>query len=165
MTADTVRLPLRFVGRLDPWSLQASTGRRLRTQVRRNRPSARPVSGGRAEVFERCRLPDRQPLSRLILDEPIPSRFKMPHVEPYDGSTDPVDHLESYKTLMTIQGAIDALLCIGFSATLRKATRTWYSGLRSRSIHSFGQLEHAFVAHFSTSRKPPRTSDSLFSLK
>ena len=106
-----------------------------------------------------------QPLSRLILDEPISSRFKMPHVEPYDGSTDPIDHLESYKALMTIQGATDALFCIGFSATLRKAARAWYSDLRSGSIHSFGQLEHSFVAHFSTSRKPPRTSDSLFSLK
>ena len=79
-----------------------------------------------------------QLLFQFILDEPIPSRFKMPHVEPCNGSTDPVDHLESYKTLMTIQGAIDALLCIGFSATLRKAARTWYSGLRSGSIHSFG---------------------------
>ena len=106
-----------------------------------------------------------QPLSRLILDEPISSWFKMPHVESYDGSTDPIDHLESYKALMTIQGATDAFLCIGFPATLRKAARGWYSDLRSKSIHSFGQLEHSFVAHFSTSRKPPRTSDSLFSLK
>ena len=89
----------------------------------------------------------------------------MPHVEPYDGSTDPVDHLESYKALMTIQGATDALFCIGFPATLCKAARAWYSGLRSGSMHSFGQLEHAFVAHFSTSQKAPRTSDSLFSLK
>ena len=96
-----------------------------------------------------------QPLSRLILDEPIPSRFKMPHVEPYDGSTDPVDHLESYMALMTIQGATDALLCIDFPTTLHKAARAWYSGLRSGSIHSFRQLEHAFVVHFSTSRKPP----------
>nr|XP_019702910.1 uncharacterized protein LOC109505143 [Elaeis guineensis] len=106
-----------------------------------------------------------QPLSRLVLDEPIPSRFKIPHVEPYDGSTDPVDHLESYKALMTIQVATDTLFCIGFPATLRKAARAWYSGLRSGSIHSFAQLEHSFVAHFSTSQKPPRTSDSLFSLK
>ena len=79
-----------------------------------------------------------QPLSRLILDEPISSRFKMPHVEPYDGSTDPVDYLKSYKALMTIQGATDVLLCIGFPATLRKAARAWYSDLCSGSIHSFG---------------------------
>ena len=62
----------------------------------------------------------------------------MPYVEPYDGSTDSVDHLESYKALMTIQGATDTLLCIGFPTILRKAVRIWYSGLRSESIHSFG---------------------------
>ena len=70
-----------------------------------------------------------QPLSGLILIEPISSQFKMPHVEPYDGFTDPFDHLESYKALTTIQGATDALLCIDFSATLRKAARAWYFGL------------------------------------
>ena len=42
----------------------------------------------------------------------------MPQVEPYDGSTDPIDHFESYKALMTIQGVTDALLCIGFPITL-----------------------------------------------
>ena len=79
-----------------------------------------------------------QPLSRLILDESISSRFKMPHVEPYDGSTDLVDHLESYKALMTIQEVTDALFCIDFPTTLRKVARVWYSDLRSKSIHSFG---------------------------
>jgi len=40
------------------------------------------------------------PFSREIQEEPIPSRFRMPHVDPYDGTTDPLDHLESYKALM-----------------------------------------------------------------
>ena len=53
-----------------------------------------------------------QPLSQLIFEELISSHFKMPHVEPYDSSIDLVDHLESYKALMMIQGAIDALLCV-----------------------------------------------------
>ena len=43
-----------------------------------------------------------QSLSRRILDEPILSWFKIPQMEPYDGSTDPIDHLESYKALMMI---------------------------------------------------------------
>ena len=106
-----------------------------------------------------------QPLSQYILDQPIPSRFKIPQVDPYDGSTNLIDHLESYKALMMIQGATDALLCIGFPATLQKATCVWCSGLQSKNIYSFRQLEHSFAAHFSTSRRPPRTSDSLFSIK
>ena len=86
-------------------------------------------------------------------------------MEQYDGSTDPIDHLESYKALMIIQGVTDALLCIGFPITLRKAARAWYSEFQSKSIYSFGQLEHSFVAHFNTSRRLPRTSNSLFSIK
>ena len=86
-------------------------------------------------------------------------------MESYNGSTDPIDHLESYKALMMIQGPTDALLCIGFPTTLRKATRAWYSGLQSESINSFEQFEHSFVAHFGISRRPSRTSDSLFSIK
>ena len=78
----------------------------------------------------------------------------MPQVDPYDGTTDPLDHVESYKTMMMIQGASDALLCIAFLATLRKAARAWYSGLTPRSIQSFRQLEKPFVAHFNGSRQP-----------
>ena len=47
----------------------------------------------------------------------------MSQIEPYDGFTNPLDHLESYKALMLLQGASDALLCIAFSITLRKTAR------------------------------------------
>lgn len=33
------------------------------------------------------------PFEARILQEPLPKYFKMPHLEIYDGSTDPVDHL------------------------------------------------------------------------
>ena len=42
----------------------------------------------------------------------------MPQVKPYDESIDPINHLESYKALMTIQGTTDVLLCIDFSMIL-----------------------------------------------
>ena len=64
-----------------------------------------------------------QPLFQRILDEPILSQFKMLQMEPYDGSTDLIDHLESYKTLMMIQGTTNILICIDFSTTIRKAAR------------------------------------------
>ena len=63
--------------------------------------------------------------------------FKMSNIEPYEGITDPLDHLESYKALMRIQGTIDALLCLAFLATLWKLARVWYSCLEPRSIDSF----------------------------
>ena len=32
---------------------------------------------------------------------PLPQKFRMPQVESYDGVKDPLDHLETFKTLMT----------------------------------------------------------------
>ena len=58
-------------------------------------------------------------------------------MEPYDGSTDPIGHLESYKALMMIQGTTNALLCIGFPMIIQKVARAWYSVLQSESINSF----------------------------
>ena len=54
---------------------------------------------------------------------PIFEQFKMPNIEHYEGIIDPLDHLESYKALMRIQGVIDALLCLAFSPTLQKLAR------------------------------------------
>ena len=48
--------------------------------------------------------------SQWILKEPILGQFKMPQVEPYNGSSDLLDQLESYKLVMILQGASDALL-------------------------------------------------------
>ena len=63
----------------------------------------------------------RPPFTKRILRETIPRHFKIPQVEPYDGTTDPLDHLGSFKAHMMIQGASDALYCLAFPATLKKA--------------------------------------------
>ena len=88
----------------------------------------------------------------------------MPQMELYDGTTDPCDHLERYRTLMMIQGANDPLMCLFFPTTLQKSAWAWYSSLVPESIVSFEQLEKMFVAHFSTSIRQPRHSDTLYSI-
>ena len=58
-----------------------------------------------------------------IMEQIIPSRFKMPQTELYDGFADPLDHLEAFKVLMLLHGANDRTLCQAFSTTLRKLAR------------------------------------------
>ena len=58
-----------------------------------------------------------------IMEEPIPPQFKMPQTKLYNGSTDPLNHLEAFKVLMLLHGANDGTLYRAFSATLRKAGR------------------------------------------
>ena len=94
----------------------------------------------------------------------VPTRFKMPNIDPYEGITDSLDHLKSYKALMRIQGTTDILLYLAFLATLRKSARVWYSRLEPRSIDSFAQLECRCVAHFSAHQTVPCEPDSLFGI-
>ena len=86
------------------------------------------------------------------MSEVVPPRFNMHQTELYDGTTDPLDHLESFKALMLLHGATNGVMCRDFPVTLRKVARLWFSGLRTESIHSFKQLDRLFAAHFISSR-------------
>ena len=41
---------------------------------------------------------------------PLPQKFRMPQIESYDGVKDPLDHLETFKTLMHLQGVPDEIM-------------------------------------------------------
>ena len=43
------------------------------------------------------------PFTASITPFSLPLKFRMLQVETYDGSKDPLDHLESFKTLMHLQ--------------------------------------------------------------
>ena len=40
------------------------------------------------------------PFTTSVNSFPLPSKFRMPQVKNYDGNKDPLNHLESFKTLM-----------------------------------------------------------------
>ena len=89
-----------------------------------------------SQPFERDFTTD-PPFSAKVMNEPIPLRFKMPQTELYDGTSDPLDHLESFKSLMLLHGANNGVMCRAFPATLRKLARLWFLGLHAGSINSF----------------------------
>ena len=47
----------------------------------------------------------------------------MSQVENYDENKDPLDHLESFKTLMHLQQVLDEIMCRAFLTTLKGPTR------------------------------------------
>ncbi|GMN60397.1 hypothetical protein TIFTF001_029489 [Ficus carica] len=63
------------------------------------------------------------PLTPAIMASPYPTRFKMPSMASYDGSTDTDEHLENYQAHMLIQNANEAALCKAFCLTLTGAAR------------------------------------------
>ena len=54
---------------------------------------------------------------------PLPHKFRMPQIDSYDKVKDPLDHLETFKTLMHLQGVADEIMCGAFPTTLKGATR------------------------------------------
>ena len=80
------------------------------------------------------------PFTTSINSFPLSLKLRMPQVENYDGNKDPLDHLESFKTLMHLQGIPDKIMCRAFPTTLKGPARIWFSRLTPNSISSFKEL-------------------------
>ena len=80
------------------------------------------------------------PFTAAVNSFPLPHKFRMPHIDSYDGVKDPLDHLETFKTLMHLQGAADEIMCRAFPMTLKEAARIWFSRLTPNSVSTFKEL-------------------------
>ncbi|GKV35525.1 hypothetical protein SLEP1_g43782 [Rubroshorea leprosula] len=104
---------------------------------------------------------DSAPLNLSITAEPYQEGFKIPHLETYDGSGDPDEHLHTYQAIMRIQNANDAMMCKVFPATLKSTARRWYHKLPRHSIDSYSQLAKLFSNKFASQREIKRTATEL----
>ncbi|GFY88244.1 MATE efflux family protein [Actinidia rufa] len=78
------------------------------------------------------------PFTERVLRTRISSKFKLPtQLDIYEGKTDPMDHLDSYKSLMSLQGCSDEVMCKAFSATLKRPARSWVSKAITRNCRLF----------------------------
>ena len=51
------------------------------------------------------------PFTAQVTSCPLPPKFWMPSLETHDGMKDPLDHLESFKTFMLLQGVPIKIMC------------------------------------------------------
>ena len=86
-------------------------------------------------------------------------------MESYDGSKDPLDHLESFKTLIHLQGVADEIICRAFPTTLKGPTRVWFSRLMPNSISTFKELSSQFASHFIGRHRYKKSTACLMSIK
>ena len=92
-----------------------------------------------------------------VLHFPLPAKFRMPQMEAFDGTKDPVDHHNTYKNQMELHGYQDPVQCRAFAITLKGSALAWFNRLPPSSVSSFRELSIAFVSHFigaKTYRKP-----------
>ena len=105
------------------------------------------------------------PLTAAINSFPLPHKFCMPHIDSYDGVKDPLDHLDTFKTLMHLQGVADEIMCRAFPTTLKGAARIWFSRLTPNSVSTFKELSAQFIAHFIGGHKYKKSTACLISIK
>ena len=105
------------------------------------------------------------PFTISINSFPLPPKFRMPQVENYDRNKDLLDHLESFKTLMHLQGIPDEIMCRAFPTTLKGPVRVWFSRLMPNSISSFKELSAQFASHFIGGHRYKKSTACLMNIK
>ena len=96
---------------------------------------------------------------------PLPQKFRIPQIKSYDGVKDPLDHLETFKTLMHLQGVPDEIICRAFPTTLKGHARIWFNRLTPSSINTFKELSAQFTSHFIGGHRYKRFTACLMSIK
>ena len=79
---------------------------------------------------------------------PLPPKFRLPQLESYDGTKDPLDHIGAFRMILNLQQTPNEVICRSFTTTLKGAIRVWFSKLPTASIVNFEQLSNTFVHHF-----------------
>ena len=100
-----------------------------------------------------------------VLHFPLPTKFRMPQIEAFDGMKNPVDHLNTYKNQMELHGYQDPVGCRAFAITLKSSTLTWFNKLPPASVSSFKEISVAFVSHFIGARTYRNPSYHLLTIK
>ncbi|GAU39457.1 hypothetical protein TSUD_290230 [Trifolium subterraneum] len=152
---------------------RVSPPRNRRSPPRRNnrsppRSGGAAARGGNARHSPRGESPSsederhRGPLSRRIMDIPLPRGLeKPPTLDKYDGTTDPDEHVQSVETALDYRNLRGSIKCKLFPLSLTRGASTWWRNLPPGSIDSWEELCRMFTAHFTTSRRHPKTVASL----
>lgn len=105
------------------------------------------------------------PFTASVNSFPLPHKFHMPQIDSYDRVKDPLDHLNTFKTLMHLQGVADEIMYRDFPTTLKGAARIWFSQLTPNSISTFKELSAQFTAHFIGGHRYKKSTACLMSIK
>ena len=114
--------------------------RRVMDEMRKNMRRVNPVDNLVHRTYS--------PFVPSVNSHPLPSKFKMPSLDSYDGTCDPCDHIATFKTMMHLQEVPDKIMCRAFPTTLKGPVRVWFSKIPPNSVSSFDELSKLFVNNF-----------------
>nr|XP_023889804.1 uncharacterized protein LOC112001873 [Quercus suber] len=135
-------------------------------EMRREMDELRNAIKGKTDLgVDRIVRQSDSPFTAAVQECPVPSKFRLPQREPFDGLKDPLDHLNTFKTTLGLQQPPDEILCQSFPTTLKGAAREWFAKLPTSTIDNFEQLSNSFIRHFVGGQRPKRTVDHLLTIK
>ena len=105
------------------------------------------------------------PFTAAILECPMPLKFFLPQLEPFNELKDPLDQLNTFKTILGLQQPPNKILCRSFPTTLKEAVREWFMKLPTSSIDNFEQLGNYFLCHFVGGQRLKRQVNHLHTIK
>ena len=105
------------------------------------------------------------PFTTSIMSHPLPSKFKMPTLDQYDGMRDPCYHIATFKTTMHLQGILDEIMCRAFPTMLKGPAKVWFGKLSPNTITSFQELSKLFVNNFVGGQRHKHSSSSLLNIE
>jgi hypothetical protein len=105
------------------------------------------------------------PFTKRVDEYPLPAKFKVPQLKTFDGFKDPLDYLDSFRTIMHLHSVSDEIMCRTFPTNLRGSARTWFNQLETGSIDTFAQLSRAFIDNFIGGRRSVRPANYLLNIR
>ena len=105
------------------------------------------------------------PFTNEVLNRPLPPKFCLPQLNSYDGAKDPLNHIESFKTLILLQMTPDEVMCRAFLTTLKGTARVWFSKIPLGTIVDFEQLSKGFVRHFIGGQRHKKPTSHLLNIQ
>ena len=104
------------------------------------------------------------PFTIEVLNHPLPPKFHLPQLESFDDSRDPLDHIETFKTLMLLQMTPNEVMCRAFRTTPKGLARVWFSKITLSTIANFEQLSKAFICHFIGGQRHKKPTGNLLNI-
>ncbi|MQL85138.1 hypothetical protein Taro_017669 [Colocasia esculenta] len=102
------------------------------------------------------------PFTEEVTSAPVPPKFQLLKFRRYNGTTNPVHHLDHFQGQVEMINITDALKCRAFMSTLDDAALQWFKALPARSVSDFSDLAQRFLDHFFNTVQHSLCTDDLW---
>ena len=92
------------------------------------------VKGRASDSMDTLVQQTESPFTAEVLHFPLPAKFRMPQIEAFDGTKDPIDHINTYKNQMELHEYQDLVRCKAFAITLKGLALAWFNMLPPSSV-------------------------------